>query len=101
MRVQLYEMYFAVKVKALDTVFDQVFFVVNKVVHPVLLGLLAMMAACVHLLTVAGRDMMPEMSKALTLSFMPTWHQQRAAQSLNYLADLKKQQPGEMDQTRA
>ncbi len=59
-----------------------------------------MMAAHAHLLTVTSRDMMPEMSKALTLSSMPTWHQQRAAQSLNYLADLMKQQPGEMEQTR-
>ncbi len=44
---------------------------------------------------------MPEMNKVLTLSFQPTWHQQKAAQSLNYLADLTKQQPGEMEQTRA
>ncbi len=35
------------------------------------------------------------------LNFQPTWHQQRAAQSLNCLADLMKQQPGEMEQTRA
>ncbi len=98
--MQLYETYFAVKVKAFDTVFDQVFFIVNKAAHPVLLGLPAMMAARMCLLTVTSRDVMPEMSKALTLSFQPTWHQQKAAQSLNYLADLK-QQPGEMDQTRA
>ncbi len=101
MRVQLYETYFAAKVKTFDTVFDQVFFVVNKAVHPVLLGLPAMMAARVHLLTVAGCDMMPEMNKALMLSFTPTWHQQKAAQMLNYLVDLMKQQPGEMDQSRA
>ncbi len=44
---------------------------------------------------------MPEMSKALMLSFTPTLHQQRAAQSLNYLVDMMKQQLGEMDQTQA
>ncbi len=37
MKVQLYETYFAAKVKAFDTIFDQVFFIVNKAVHPVLL----------------------------------------------------------------
>ncbi len=52
-------------------------------------------------MTVAGRDVMPEMNKVLTLSFTPTWHQQKAAQTLNYLADLMKQQPGEMEQTWA
>ncbi len=44
---------------------------------------------------------MPDMNKALTLNFQPTWHQQKAAQSLNYLADFMKHQPGEMEQTRA
>ncbi len=60
-----------------------------------------MMAARVRLLTVTGRDVMPEMNKAFTLSYQPTWHQQKAAQSLNYLADLMKQQPGKMEQTCA
>ncbi len=52
--MQLYEMYFAAKVKAFDTVFDQVFIIVNKAAHPILLGLLAMMAAHAHLLTVTS-----------------------------------------------
>ncbi len=88
MHVHIYEMYFAAKVKPFDTIFDQVFFVVDKAAHPVLLGLPAMMAARVHLLTVTGRDVMPEMNKALTLSFQPTWQQQKAAHSLNLLSRL-------------
>ncbi len=101
MKVQLYETYFAAKVKAFDTVFDQVFFVVNKAVHSVLLGLPAIMAVCVHLLTITGRDTIPDMNKALTLNFMPTWHQQKAAESLNCLVVLMKKQPDQMDQALA
>ncbi len=101
MHVHIYETYFAAKVKAFDTVFDQVFFIVDKVVHPILLGLLAMMAARMCLLTVISHDVMPEMKKALSLSFQPAWHQQKAAQSLNYLVDLMRQQPVEMKQTWA
>ncbi len=100
MHIHIYEMYLTAKVKAFDTVSDQVFFIVGKAAHPVLLGLPAMMAARMRLLTVTGRDMMPEMNKVLILSFQPTWHQQKAAHSLNYLADLMKQQPGEIEQTR-
>ncbi len=53
-KVPLCEMYFAAKVKAFDTVFDQVFFVVDKAVHFALLGLPALMAARVCLLMVTG-----------------------------------------------
>ncbi len=35
MRINIHETYFAAKVKAFDTVFDLVFFVVDKVAHPV------------------------------------------------------------------
>ncbi len=34
------------------------------------------------------------------LSFQPTWHQLKTVQSLNYLADLMRLQPEEMEQTR-
>ncbi len=83
LKVPLYETYFTAKVKAFDTVFDQVFFVVNKAVHFALLGLPALMAARVHLLTVTGRDVMPDINKALTLNLAPTSYQQKAAESLN------------------
>ncbi len=66
-KVLLCETYFAAKVKAFDTVFDQVFFVVNNAVHFALLGLPAMMAAWVCLLTIMGRDVMPDFNKALML----------------------------------
>ncbi len=66
MKVQLYETYFAAKVKAFDTVFNQVFFIVNKAVYPVLLGLLAMMAARMCLLTVTRCDVMSPLSHSIT-----------------------------------
>ncbi len=97
LKVPLCETYFAAKVRAFDTVFDQVFFVVNKAVHFALLGLLALMAAHIWLLTVTGRDMMPDINKTLTLNFMPTSYQQEAAESLNCLVDLMKNDPNLMD----
>ncbi len=65
MHIHIYEMYFTAKVKEFDTVFDRVFFIVDKAVHPVLLGLPAMMAARMCLLTVTGRDVMPDIIKLL------------------------------------
>ncbi len=59
-KVPLCETYFAAKVKAFDMVFDQVFFVVDKAVHFALLGLPALMAACICLLTITGQDVMPD-----------------------------------------
>ncbi len=96
-KVQLCETYFAAKVKVFDMVFDQVFFVVNKVVHFALLGLLALMAARIRLLTVTGRDVMADINEALMLNLAPTSYQQKAVESLNCLADLMRSDPNQMD----
>ncbi|MCP4539893.1 MAG: hypothetical protein GY832_22365, partial [Chloroflexi bacterium] len=98
-RVPLCETYFAAQVRAFDTVFDQVFFVVDKAVHMALLGLPALMAAGVRFLTVTGRDVMPDFKKALTLDV--TSYQREAAESLNSLADLMRHDPDSMDPAEA
>ncbi len=87
--VNIHETQFAVKVNAFN------------MAHPVLLGLPAMMAARVHLLTVKGRYVMPDMNKSLTLSFQPSWLQAKAAQTLNCLANLMMNEPDEMEKTLA
>ncbi len=87
-KVSIYETYFAAKVKAFDTIFDQVFFIVDKEAHSVLLGLPALMAAHIHLLTIEGRDVMPDMNKVLSLSFQHSWYQLKAVQSLHCLAQM-------------
>ncbi len=94
-KVPLCEMYFAAKVKAFDTVFDQVFFVVDKAVHFALLGLPALMAARVQLLTITGRDVMPDFNKALTLDVSS--HQRKAAETLNSLAELMRQEVNQLN----
>ncbi len=43
--IELYDTYFAARVKACDTRFDQIFFIVNNKLHKVLLGLPALIAA--------------------------------------------------------
>ncbi len=90
-KVPLCEMYFAAKVRAFDTTFDQVFFVVDKAIHCDLLGLPALMATCVRLLTITGWDVMPDFTKALTIDVGN--HQRKAAESLNSLADLMRCEP--------
>ncbi len=65
MGIKLYNTYFAARVKACDTRFDQIFFIVDNKVHKVLLGLPALIAAQCLLLMVDGRDMMPTSNKAL------------------------------------
>ncbi|MCP4524726.1 MAG: hypothetical protein GY833_02255, partial [Aestuariibacter sp.] len=91
-RVPLCETYFTAKVNAFDTVFDQVFFVVDKAVHFALLGLPALMAARVRLLTVTGRDVMPDFNKALTLDV--TSHQHKAAATRSIAMHQRREDSG-------
>ncbi|MCP4547139.1 MAG: retroviral-like aspartic protease, partial [bacterium] len=92
-QVPLCETYFAAQVSAFDTVFDQVFFVVDKAVHMALLGLPALMAARVRLLTVTGRDVMPDFNKALALNL----YKREAAESLNSLAGVMRHDIDQLD----
>ncbi|MCP4529558.1 MAG: hypothetical protein GY833_27130, partial [Aestuariibacter sp.] len=48
--IKLYDTYFATRVKACDTGFNQIFFIVNNQMHPVLLGLPALISAKCQLL---------------------------------------------------
>ncbi|MCP4544603.1 MAG: hypothetical protein GY832_46465 [Chloroflexi bacterium] len=91
----LCETFFAAQVKAFDMVFDQVFFVVEKAVHCALLGLPALMAVRVRLLTVTGQDVMPDFNKALTLDV--SYYQREAAKMLNSLAGLMRHDVNNMD----
>ncbi|MCP4603890.1 MAG: hypothetical protein GY847_25780, partial [Proteobacteria bacterium] len=90
--IKIYDTYFAARVKACDTQFDQIFFIVNNRIHLVLLGLPALMSARCRLLTVEGRDLMPKKSSAMMLNlskldFSKTdARRERAAHGLNTLA---------------
>ncbi|MCP4528416.1 MAG: hypothetical protein GY833_21220, partial [Aestuariibacter sp.] len=48
--IKLYDTYFAARVKACDTQFDQIFFVVDNRIHPILLRLPALINAKCRLL---------------------------------------------------
>ncbi len=85
--ITLYDRYFAARVKACDTCFNQIFFIVNSKLHPVLLSLPALIAAQSRLLTVKGHDMMPETHSALMLDLTKMdQHWEHAAKGLNSLA---------------
>ncbi len=64
-KVHIEETFFAARVRAFGTTFDQLFFVVDSDQQNMLLGLPALMAANLHLLTVEGEDLMPSASKRL------------------------------------
>ncbi len=61
------ETFFAARVKAFETTFDQLFFIVDSNQQNMLLGLPAITTAKLRLLTVEGEDFMPNMSKVLSL----------------------------------
>ncbi len=67
--------------------FDQIFFIVNNKMHTVLLSLPALISTRCRLLTVDGRDLMPETHSALTLDLTKVdQHRECATQGLNSLA---------------
>ncbi len=85
--IKLYDAYFAARVKVCNTRFDQIFFVVDNRIHPVLLGLPALINAKCRLLTVEDRDMMPGIHTAMTLDLTKVDQcRERAAHGLNTLA---------------
>ncbi|MCP4524563.1 MAG: hypothetical protein GY833_01425, partial [Aestuariibacter sp.] len=84
--IKLYDTYFATRVKVCDTRFDQIFFIIDNRIHPVLLGLPALINAKCQLLTVEGRDMMPGIHSAMTLDLTKVDQRcERAAHGLNTL----------------
>ncbi len=85
--IKLYDTYFAARVKACNTQFDQIFFVVDNRLHPVLLGLPALISARCRLLMVEGCDMMPGTSLAMMLDLSKMeQRRERAVHGLNTLA---------------
>ncbi|MCP4600751.1 MAG: hypothetical protein GY847_09500, partial [Proteobacteria bacterium] len=85
--IKLYDTYFAARVKACNTRFDQIFFIVDNRIHPVLLSLPALINAKCRLLTVYGHDMMPGIHQAMTLDLTKVdQRREQATHGLNTLA---------------
>ncbi len=66
-KVNIEETFFAARVEAFGTTFDQLFFIVDSDQQHMLLGLPALTAVKLRLLTVDGQDLMPSTSKTFSL----------------------------------